>query len=99
MGRQSQNMTASESALGLQRIRCQLLSYLAEPKSRLREPLTARAEGPAAHQGTQLRRVGCLLVGDIYLLRIRVRSVWGRSSSHVQQRQNEIDRRHHRTYR
>ncbi len=70
--RQSQNMTASESGLGLQRIRDQLLSYLVEPKSRLREPLKAGAEGLGAYQGTQLRRIGGVLVGDIYLARFRV---------------------------
>jgi hypothetical protein len=72
MGRQSQKMTASESGLGLQRIRDQLLSYLVEPKSRLREPLKAGAEGLGAYQGTQLRRIGGVLVGDIYLARFRV---------------------------
>jgi hypothetical protein len=36
-------------------------------------PLKARAEGLGAHQRTQLRRIGCSLVGDINLLRIRVR--------------------------
>jgi hypothetical protein len=73
MGRQSQNMTASESGLGLQRIHDRSLGFLVEPNGGLREPLKARAEGLGAHQGTQLRRVGCCLVGDIYLLRICVR--------------------------
>ena len=58
--------------LGLQHIPDRSLGLHLEPKSRLRMPLRARAEGPGAHQPTKLRRVGQLVVGDIYLRWVRV---------------------------
>jgi hypothetical protein len=57
----------------LQRICDRSPCFALKQESRLRHPLRARTKGFGARQRAQLRGVGRFLVGDIYLLRIRVR--------------------------
>jgi hypothetical protein len=52
--------------------------------------LKARAEGLGAYQRTQLRGVGCFLIGDIYLSRIRVRD--GPIPTRLQRRGHSLEK-------